>query len=322
MKPAQHMNHGSYSIDSSDLPSQFQQQQNCLHQSLPDELGVGQSAIFQLDQDLSYIDTRYKPIKDLAILSRIDNQDPRVIVTLGLKGHSRYASNNGDEFFFNEGYTTITTFNSSIGERQYQANQPVTQLRFAIGKHWIDRYFGENKSAQLFNKTEVQLISHKPISAQSIISARHLMECNVAQELKPLFMHSQAMTILTAELTHLFEENCQYSGQFNQKDKAIAESARDILFTEFKNPPSIAELSKRVGTNPFKLKKMFHHFFNNTPYGLLLEFRMHRAYQLLESTRSQVSVVADVVGYNHASNFTSAFTKHFGISPKAIAKKN
>lgn len=26
-------------------------------------------------------------------------------------------------------------------------------------------------------------------------------------------------------------------------------------------------------------------------------------------------------GYNHASNFSAAFVKHFGISPKAISKK-
>ncbi|MDD1630677.1 MAG: AraC family transcriptional regulator, partial [Methylococcaceae bacterium] len=104
-------------------------------------------------------------------------------------------------------------------------------------------------------------------------------------------------------------------------DKDIAKLAQDILFNEFKNPPSVEALSKRVGTNQFKLKKMFHHFFNNTPYGLLLEIRMNNAYRLLESTRCHVSVAADFVGYSHASNFSAAFIRHFGISPKAISKK-
>lgn len=94
------------------------------------------------------------------------------------------------------------------------------------------------------------------------------------------------------------------------------------LFHEFKNPPSVAELSNRVGTNQFKLKKIFHHFFDNTPYGLLSEFRMNHAYQLLESKRCHVSVVADLVGFTHASNFTAAFIKHFGIPPKTVAKKS
>ena len=76
-----------------------------------------------------------------------------------------------------------------------------------------------------------------------------------------------------------------------------------------------------MGTNQFKLKQLFHHFFTNTPYGLLLEIRMNNAYQLLETTECQVSVAADLVGYSHASNFSAAFMKHFGVSPKAVSKK-
>lgn len=317
MKPARNMTNGSFSINICDLPIQCQPKQNCLHQSLPDELGIGQSAIFQLDQDLSYIDTRYTPSNNLAILSKIENQEPRLVVTLDLKGNSRFVSRGGDEIFFNEGYTTITSFNSSIGERQYLANETVTQLRLSIGKQWLTKYFGENKSAHLFDKKETQLISHRPISAEGLTSARHLTANNVSEELKLLFIHAQAMTILTTELAHLFGNKDQY----NQRDKSIAELARDILFSEFKNPPSIAELSKRAGTNEFKLKTLFHQFFNNTPYGLLFEFRMNKAYQLLATTNVQVASVSDSVGYNHASNFTAAFTKHFGIPPKAVAKK-
>jgi len=126
---------------------------------------------------------------------------------------------------------------------------------------------------------------------------------------------------LAAELNHLGEEKSELSGRFNQKDRAIAELARDILVYEFKNPPSVKELSKRVGTNQLNIKNLFHHFFNNTPYGLLSEIRMSNAYQLLESTHCHVSVAADFVGYSHASNFSAAFIKHFGISPKTIAKK-
>jgi AraC family transcriptional regulator, transcriptional activator of the genes for pyochelin and ferripyochelin receptors len=102
----------------------------------------------------------------------------------------------------------------------------------------------------------------------------------------------------------------------------LAELARDILCDEFRNPPSVAELSNRVGTNQLNLKKIFHHFFENTPYGLLSEFRMDHAYQLLESRRCHVSVVANQVGFTHASNFTAAFIKHFGIPPKAVAWKS
>lgn len=322
MKPAAYLTHGRFSIDSGDLPIQYHQQRNCLQQSLPNQLGDGQTTIFQLDQDLSFIDTQYTPANDLTILSKMDNHEPRIVVTLGLKGNSCFLGNVDSEVIFKAGFTTITSFNSSAGERQYDAQQSIRQLRLSIGKQWLDKYFGEIKSAQFFKKNNAKVISHKPISTQGIMSAQQLTNCNIAEELRLIYMHGQAMTLLAAELAHIFEDNNQYSGQYNQRDKAIAELARDILLDEFKNPPSVAELSKRAGTNQFKLKKLFHHFFNNTPYGLLFEHRMNHAYQLLESTHYQVAVVADLVGYNHASNFTTAFTTHFGISPKIVAKQN
>jgi len=307
-----------WSISSDDLQSH--PQKNCLHQSLPEELGVGRSAIFQLDQDLSYIETRYTPSKDLAVLSRIDCQEPRLIVTLSLKGQSRFACNRGDELVFSEGYTSITTLQSSIGERQYEAHKPTLQLRFALNKSWLGRYFGVGKAAQLFNKQGMQLVNCQPISPQAMYAAQQLLSCDPARETSRLFMHGQALSLLAFELSHLCVDTRQNSAEFTQKDAAIAKSARDILCHEFKNPPSIKELSKRVGTNQFKLKKLFHHFFNNTPYGLLLEIRMTHAYRLLESTHCQVSMAAERVGYHYASNFSAAFIKHFGISPKTLQK--
>jgi len=301
---------------------QCRQQQDCLQQLLPEDLGLGQSTIFQLDQDLSYIQTCYTPAKDLAVLSRIEHQEPRLMVTLGLKGHSRFTGNSGDELVFNEGYTSITTIESSIGERQYQADKPTIQLRFSVNGNWLDRYFGENKAAHLFNKNGIQLLNYQPISPQAMYAAQQLLNCNASAATKRIFMHGCAMSLLAVELNHLCEDTRSKSSAFNRKDAAMAKSARDILFAEFKNPPSVEQLAKRVGTNQFKLKKLFHHFFNNTPYGLLLEIRMTNAYRLLESRQCQVSVAADSVGYSHASNFSAAFIKYFGVSPKAIAKQH
>jgi len=309
-----------WSISSDEL--QLHRKNDCLHQSLPEDLGVGHSAIFQLDQGLSYIETRYTPSKELAVLSRIDYQEPRLMVALGLKGQSHFVGNRGDGLVFNEGYTTITTIQSSIGERQYQAHKPTMQLRFALSKNWLDRYFGENKTAQLLSKSGTQLLNYQPISPQAMSAARQLLSCNVSTETSRIFRHGQAMSLLAVELSPLSEDKRRNLTRLDQKDAAIAKSARDILLREFRNPPSVEDLSKGVGTNQFKLKQLFHHFFTNTPYGLLLEIRMNNAYQLLESTGCQVSVAADLVGYSHASNFSAAFIKHFGVSPKAVSKKH
>lgn len=311
-----------WSIRADELTSEYQESKQCHHQPLPEIAGIGHTDVYQLDQDLNYIETRYKPTKNLAILNKTDFQEPRMVVTLTLKGNSCFKSHLGDEVNFNEGFTTITTFNSSMGERLYEADNETTQIRLAFSQKWADKYLDENKSSQLFGQSGIQQLSFRPISSYGINAAKQLLTCDTNKNIKRLFMQGQAMSLLASELQHLFSDNDQIAEKFNLRDMDIARSARDILFREFRNPPSVNDLSKRVGTNQFKLKQLFHHFFKNTPYGLLLEIRMNNAYKLLETTQCQVSVVADFVGYSHASNFSAAFIKYFGVSPKFIAKKN
>ncbi len=298
----------------------LERHQNYLHQPLTEDLGAGYSNIYKLDHDLSYIETEYKPSRDLAVLSQIDNQQPRLVVTLGLKGRSRFASQQGDDVVFNEGYTSITSFNSSIGERQYEANKAILQLRFSMNRDWLSRYFDNSNLDQFFNKGAIQTLSYKPTTAQGTMLAQQLLSSHVSSDIKKLFMHGQVLSLLSSELGHLFSSQTVTKNKFTSKDKEIVYEAREILNKTFKNPPSVEQLAKRVGINQFKLKKLFHHFFNNTPYGVLLEIRMNKAYQLLESTGCHVNIAADSVGYNHASNFFFFFIKYFGVTPKSISR--
>jgi AraC family transcriptional activator of pyochelin receptor len=304
-----------------DLPSYYLRSRNCLSQHLPDELGFGSSDIFRLDHDLSYIETRFAPAAPVAISSRMDLQEPRLVVTLGLTGKSRFVGVRGEEIIFTEGYTTITAFNSSDGERQYEAEKSLLQMRFSVSKSWLDRYFGEGRSSPIFAGNAVRILAQRPISSQALTASRQLMGGEETDDVGMLLLHGQSLLILSSELSPLFENEPRSSARFNARDKAMASLARDILFEEFRNPPPLVELAVRVGTNPFKIKQIFRHYFNQTPYGLLFEFRMEKAYRLLEATRCHVGVAADHVGYHHASNFSTAFFKHFGISPKQVAKR-
>ena len=242
MLRTQHIATGRWSIRADDLPTQFQPQNNCLYQSLPENAGVGHSKTFHLDEGLNYIETLYTPSKDMSVLSFIEAQDPRIVVTLGVKGHSCFSGSRGGEVVFNEGHTSITAFNSSIGERQYEANKTITQLRFSISKTWLDRYFGEDNCTHFFNKSGFQQLSYQPISHQGIIAAKQLLARNVSREVRPLFMHGQAMSLLAAELGPLCQEKSESTGVFNQKDREIAELARD---------PKDFDASKPVGMGAY-----------------------------------------------------------------------
>lgn len=290
-------------------------------QNLPEVIGNCSTRLFSLDQDFNFIETHYTPNRNLAILSRIPQQEPRIVLTLSLTGQSCFRGQHGYEIKFKAGYSTITTFNFSEGSRLYQANHSISQLRFSMTQRWLENYFGEGTFANYFKENSLQVLSHQP-STPSALLAGHNLVCNtLASQAQPLFRKGQAMSIVASELGQLLSNN-QRIEQFSPRDKQIAEWARDILVSEFKHPPSVTELSKRVGTNPFKLKQLFHSYFNTTPYGFVLDIKMQKANQLLSTSRLPINRVAEAIGYQHASNFSTAFLKYFGCPPKQISGKH
>lgn len=312
--------HAAHSISSKDLATRFRPDLNCQHQPLPTQLGRGASNIFTLEPDFHLIETDYTPNRNLAVSSRIEQQQPLAVVTLGLKGKSRFSSRDGNELTFEQGYTSITAFNAADGIRHYRGEQSVLQLRFSVGQNWLARHFEYSQVAKVFSGGHVNLISHRPTSAQALLAAQSLMQANMPGPAQSLFRHGLAQAILASELSPLFGNEAPQSGRFGQKEKTMARQARDILWAEFKNPPSVMALARRVGTNDCKLKQLFRHFFDTTPYGVVLDSRMHHAYQLLKTEGLSIGIVAETVGYQHASNFSAAFCRYFGHPPRQLAK--
>jgi AraC-like DNA-binding protein len=92
--------------------------------------------------------------------------------------------------------------------------------------------------------------------------------------------------------------------------------ARKILLQRLDNPPSLIELARQVGLNDCTLKRGFRQVFGQTAFGLLHDYRLEQARQLLEERRLNVSEVARTIGFANRSYFAAAFRKKFGVSPR------
>lgn len=311
----------TWQINIDDVQWEVAPEKNAMIHALPDDVGACRSKMFSLDADLNYIETYYKPNRHLAMPSRIPQQTPRMVLTLALSGRSGFQSNNGNSIEFKSGYSTITTFNASEGSRHYQGDQAVSQLRFSMTQAWLEKYFGEGAFADSFKPNAVQVVSQRPSTATSLLAARGLLQNSLPANAQGLFRQGQAMAIIANELGQVFDHTQTQSARLSVQEKRLTDMARDILAAEYKNPPSVAELSRRVGTNPFKLKQLFHRQFNTTPYGLLLDIRMEQAYRLLANRHYPVNMAAEAVGYQHAGNFSTAFAKYFGFPPGQLSRQ-
>ena len=90
---------------------------------------------------------------------------------------------------------------------------------------------------------------------------------------------------------------------------------QEILMSRLTDPPTLAELSKSVGTNEFKLKQGFKEVFGTTPYAYHLQHKLELARSYVLDTDLTISQIAYEVGYSDPAHLTNAFRKQYGIPP-------
>lgn len=287
-------------------------------QRLPDELGECLTDRISIGPDISLIQTHYRPRQDLVEESLKQLEQPALAITLGLAGESLFKSRYGTELHFRRGHTTVSTFRCIQGERHYQSNRGVSQLRLLIGAEMLDRYVGETACKMLLGEDGgVRQLVHRPTTGASLAHVNALLVEMGDGPLDRLQIHIHALSLLAEQLRHLDLQLPKRMPRHCQRDIEKLDEAKAILEARIDQNLTISELAAAVSLNESKLREGFRHRFNKSPHRLLLEVRMKKAWQLLE-TGCQVAEAAYSVGYEHPSNFSAAFSRFFGCAPKSV----
>jgi len=138
----------------------------------------------------------------------------------------------------------------------------------------------------------------------------------------PLYLEGKSLELLSLHLAALGLDPCRSPrGQFlNMDEKQKILKARDLLVSDLQSPPSLEKLSKMTCMTPAKLQAGFRQAYGKSVFDYFREYRMQKAMQLLDETRTNVSQTAWQVGYTNVSHFSEAFKKRFGILPKQYLK--
>ncbi len=159
-----------------------------------------------------------------------------------------------------------------------------------------------------------------PLRADMARAAAALLACELTGSLRQLYAEARAFELLTLSMQALLDAEQglerRDSGLTTGDTDRLA-SARGILEKQFLQPPTIAALARDIGMNEAKLMRAFKLVYGRTIFDFTQQLRMERAKKLLEVSELSVTEIALEVGYEYSSNFTTAFKRHFGITPKA-----
>ncbi len=148
---------------------------------------------------------------------------------------------------------------------------------------------------------------------------QQIMACPHEGQLKLLYMESKALELIVMKLAQVQESALipQFKYQIKADDIDRLHRAREILIQNLAHPPSLKGLAKQTEMNDFKLKRGFRQMFGTTVFGYLHQCRMEKAQMILERGNYSVAQVAQKVGYASPSQFSAAFKRRFGVTPRS-----
>ena len=126
-------------------------------------------------------------------------------------------------------------------------------------------------------------------------------------ELLCLLLHDVALLEANFHLESIPPDDLQ---AIHRVKRRIDDSLQDL--------PSIDEIARDILFPVSRLKTGFKSLFGMTVGSYIKAVRMQKAQQLLAKGSLTIDRIAWELGYNHASNFTTAFKNQFGITPKSF----
>ncbi len=159
------------------------------------------------------------------------------------------------------------------------------------------------------------------VQMQTIL--RQILNCPYQALTRQLYLEAKVLELMALRLEDLQDSPLLHSTTTLKPEQieSIYE-ARDILISNFTNPPTLLVLARQVNLNDCTLKKGFQQIFGTTVFGYLHNYRMERAKELLLDAKLTVNQVAQTVGYASRSAFMIAFRKKFGASPSVYSREN
>ncbi|MDI9257958.1 helix-turn-helix transcriptional regulator [Flavobacterium sedimenticola] len=127
-------------------------------------------------------------------------------------------------------------------------------------------------------------------------------------------------TVLQDSLGDTFNSNNKPTSP--TKDSAIIQNVYDYILNNLEEPlPPLKVLARRFGSNEFKLKEGFRHFFNTSIYQLYNNERLKKAHNLILQTDISLKEISFLCGFNSYLNFYKAFKKKYRYAPSELSRK-
>jgi AraC family transcriptional regulator, transcriptional activator of the genes for pyochelin and ferripyochelin receptors len=190
-------------------------------------------------------------------------------------------------------------------------------------EHFINRYgidtglLPDTHEALLLSHGGLPLALHMPAKPDIMVPAEQILSCRLKEPVKAIYLKAKVEEILCLIATHLgnFSPVKASHRAASHLKQDVIELAAHIYRRELQKPPTVEQLSVRVGLNRNDLHNGFKELFGVTPHAYRHNVRMELAQRLLQENALSTSEIARRVGFGGYTSLSRAYREHFGHLP-------
>ncbi len=138
--------------------------------------------------------------------------------------------------------------------------------------------------------------------------------------LRRLYQEGVVLQLLAAQVAAVARKPDARRNGLTARERTAVLEARERLLADMRAPPGLGELAAAVGLTEKRLNAGFRALFGGTAFETLRNERLEHARIALEAGAS-LKEIAFRVGYNHTTNFISAFAARYGAPPARYIDK-
>lgn len=157
-------------------------------------------------------------------------------------------------------------------------------------------------------------------------SKEHLL-VSVSCSVGKLINRSEIILSLVTPVPQEFYNPMAYENEYEKQiktrkaDAFLMQKLYDYILAHLEEPlPSLKVLSRQFGTNEYKLKDGFRHFFKSSIYQFYNGERLKRAYFMIQHTAIPLKSISIMNGFNDYPNFSKSFKRRFGFPPNELKR--
>ena len=152
-------------------------------------------------------------------------------------------------------------------------------------------------------------------------TVRHIFSSlyNVPDQIKEHYFKLKVIEIFLL-LSVISTANPEKRSTYRKQQVDIVKAVSEYVSTQFMKRITIDSLSEQFDIPTSTLKRCFKGVFGTTIHQYLKECRINAAKRLLQDSDQSILEIANAVGYENGSKFTSAFKEATGVTPSAYRK--